>query len=417
MTTRWMDRYALRTAGMTSSVIREILKVTQQPDVISFAGGLPAPELFPVAEIEAACRRVLDAHGAQALQYSTTEGYPPLRRFIVEKMAAYGIVAHEENVLITHGSQQGLDLIGKVFLDRGDTVLLEAPSYLGAIQAWRAYEARFATVPIDEDGMQVNLVEELLIQKRPKFIYVLPNFQNPAGTTLPLERREHLVELANRYGVPIVEDDPYGELRYSGEHITPILVLDAQRLARSGAGEGDRYHRGDVIYLSTFSKTLAPGFRVGWIVAPVPVIRKLVQAKQAADLHTNTFGQMVIYELVKTGFLKRHVRRLREVYRERRDTMLAAMEACFPEGVTWTVPDGGLFLWVTLPEGIDTQELLREAIEEKVAFVPGGAFYASGGGANTMRLNFSNAPPEKIEIGIERLGRIMRRHVRMPVVV
>ncbi len=419
MTTRWTDRYALRTEVMGSSIIREILKVAQQPDVISFAGGLPAPEVFPVEEIQAACQRVLAEHGTQALQYSTTEGYPPLRRFIVQKMAQYGIVAKEENVLITHGSQQGLDLIGKVFLNRGDTVLLEAPSYLGAIQAWRPYEPRFATVPIDEDGMQVNLVEEILIEKRPKFIYALPNFQNPAGTTLSLERRERLVELANHYGVPIVEDDPYGELRYSGEHITPILVLDARRLVAEGENDGNQYHKGDVIYISTFSKTLAPGFRLGWVVAPVEVIRKLVLAKQGVDLHTSTFGQMVAYEVVKDGFLKRHVRRLREVYRERRDTMLAAMEAHFPDGVTWTHPDGGLFLWVTLPEEIDTQELLADAIEERIAFVPGRPFFAVGGGENTMRLNFSNAPPEQIEAGIERLGRVIRRRlaIRAPAVI
>ena len=415
MTTQWADRYALRTERMGSSVIRELLKLVQQPDIISFAGGLPAPELFPVAEIQAACQRVLEEHGPQALQYSTTEGYPPLRRFIVEKMAEYGIAAEEENVLITHGSQQGLDLIGKVFVDRGDVILLEAPSYLGAIQAWRPYEPRFVTVPIDEDGMQVNLVEELLIRKRPKFIYALPNFQNPAGTTLPLERRQRLVELANHYGVPIIEDDPYGELRYSGEHIPPILVLDARRLAAQGENDGNRYHKGDVIYLSTFSKTLAPGFRLGWVVAPVEVIRRLVLAKQGTDLHTNTFGQMVAYEVIRSGFLKRHVRRLRQVYRERRDTMLAAMEVYFPEGVTWTVPDGGLFLWVILPEGMDAQELLADAIEEKVAFVPGSAFYATGGGANTLRLTFANAPPDKIEIGIERLGRAIRRRMRTAV--
>jgi 2-aminoadipate transaminase len=413
MTARWTDRYALRTGVMGSSIIREILKVTQQPDVISFAGGLPAPELFPVEQVQAACERVLAEHGSQALQYSTTEGYPPLRRFIVEKMAEYGIAAEEENVLITHGSQQGLDLIGKVLLDRGNTVLLEAPTYLGAIQAWRPYEPRFATVPIDENGMQVNLVEEILIQKRPKFIYALPNFQNPAGTTLPLERRERLIELASHYGVPIIEDDPYGELRYSGDHITPILVLDARRLIAEGENDGNRYHKGDVIYISTFSKTLAPGFRLGWVVAPAEVIRKLVLAKQGADLHTNTLGQMVAYEVIKDGFLKRHVRRLRQVYRERRDTMLAAMESYFPGEVTWTHPDGGLFLWVTLPEGVDTEALLVEAIEEKVAFVPGSAFYAMGGGENTMRLNFSNAPPEQIEAGIERLGRVIRRRMEV----
>jgi 2-aminoadipate transaminase len=276
MTTRWTDCYARRTATMESSAIREILKVTQQPDIISFAGGLPAPELFPVERLEGACQKVLREQGQKALQYTITEGYPPLRQFIVEKMARYGIEASSDNVLITTGSQQGLDLIGKVFIDPGDLVLVEAPTYLGAIQAWRPYQPRFAQVPIDDEGMRVDLIEPILRQQRPKLTYVLPNFQNPAGTTLSRRRREMLVSLADTYSLPIIEDDPYGELRYSGGHIPPVMVMDVQRLRAMGKAAPNGYLVGDVIYLGTFSKTLAPGLRLGWVVAPPDVTHKLV---------------------------------------------------------------------------------------------------------------------------------------------
>jgi 2-aminoadipate transaminase len=396
---------------MESSAIREILKVTQQPDIISFAGGLPAPELFPVEQVEAACQKVLREQGQKALQYSITEGYPPLRQYIVEKMARYGIEASIDNVLITTGSQQGLDLIGKVFIDPGDLVLVEAPTYLGAIQAWRPYQPRFAAVPIDDEGMRVDLVEPILRQQRPKLIYVLPNFQNPAGITLSRRRRDLLVSLADAYGLPIIEDDPYGELRYSGDHIPPLLVLDVQRLRALGKAAPNGYHKGDVIYMSTFSKTLAPGLRLGWVVAPLEVINKLVQAKQGVDLHTSSFDQMLAYQVVKDGFLEQHVRCIREVYRQRRDTMLAALEEFCPEGVTWTRPEGGLFLWVRLPEHLDAREVLDDALAEKVAFVPGSAFYTDGRGLNTMRLNFSNAEPELLREGIRRLARAIARRL------
>jgi 2-aminoadipate transaminase len=405
MTTRWTDCYARRTATMESSAIREILKVTQQPDIISFAGGLPAPELFPVERLEGACQKVLREQGQKALQYTITEGYPPLRQFIVEKMARYGIEASIDNVLITTGSQQGLDLIGKVFIDPGDLVLVEAPTYLGAIQAWRPYQPRFAQVPIDDEGMRVDLIEPILRQQRPKLTYVLPNFQNPAGTTLSRRRREMLVSLADSYSLPIIEDDPYGELRYSGDHIPPVMVLDVQRLRAMGKAALNGYLVGDVIYLGTFSKTLAPGLRLGWVVAPPDVTHKLVQAKQGADLHTSTFDQMVAYEVVKDGFLERHVLRIREVYRQRRDTMLAALAEFCPEGVTWTRPEGGLFLWVRLPEHVNAREVLDDALAEKVAFVPGSAFFADGSGQNTMRLNFSNTEPELLREGVRRLAR------------
>jgi len=411
MTITWSDQYARRVQTMRSSAIREILKVTQQPDVISFAGGLPAPELFPVAEVQAACARVLQERGRQALQYTITEGYPPLRQYIVDKMARYGIELDIDNVLITTGSQQGLDLIGKVFLDENDPVVVEAPTYLGALQAWQPYGPRFISVPIDDEGMQVDHLEPILKHQRPKLIYVLPNFQNPAGTTLSRERREYLVDLANDYGVPLVEDDPYGELRFEGEHLPLIIALDGQKLAKAGKIHPNGFFRSNVLYLSTFSKTLAPGLRLGWVVAPTEVVQKLVQAKQGADLHTSTFTQMVAYEVIHGNFLENHIRRIRAVYRQRRDAMLAALEQYAPPGMTWTEPQGGLFLWVRLPEHMDAEELLRSALEQKVAFVPGKSFYADGRGRNTLRLNFSNAEPDRIMEGVRRLARVIEENL------
>lgn len=394
-TTNWELQYAQRTQSMTSSIIRDLLKLTQQPDVISFAGGLPAPELFPIREFKEACAYILEHDGARALQYGPTDGYPPLKEFLVEKMQKYGVPAEMENVLITNGSQQALDLIGKVFINRGDVIVTEAPTYLGALQAWNLFGPRYVTVPSDDDGMQVDKLEEVLQQEKVKFIYVLPNFHNPAGVTLSEERRYRLVEIAGKYGVPIIEDDPYGELRFEGKDLVPIIVL----------------HKENVIYLSTFSKTLAPGIRIGWVTAPGRVIDRLIMAKQAADLHTSTFVQMVANDICQRGILKRHVQIIRKVYRERRDVMLEAMQEYFPEGVTWTRPQGGMFLWVRLPEKVDATQLLRAALEEKVAFVPGAAFFPNGGGHNTMRLNFSNASPEMIREGIRRLGRAIAREI------
>jgi 2-aminoadipate transaminase len=405
--TPWSDRYALRTRGMTSSAIRELLKLTADPEVISFAGGLPAPEVFPIAEIEAATHRVLAEHGPQALQYSATEGVLPLRELLVRHMARYGIEVTPANVVVTTGSQQALDLIGKLFINSGDRILTEEPTYLGAIQAFTAYQAQYLTVPIDDDGLCLDRLEEAL-RGGPKFLYVRPNFQNPAGVTLSLERRRRLVELASRYGAPIVEDDPYGQLRYEGDHLPPLVKLDAEH---HGAGNGKPF-TGGVIYLGTLSKTLAPGLRIGWVVAPEEVAARLVQMKQGADLHSSTFCQMVAYETARGGFLDTHVRHIRRVYRERRDAMLAALERHSPDGVRWTHPQGGLFLWVTLPKGQDSAELLREALKEKVAFVPGHSFHPLGGGANTMRLNFSYCPPAAIEEGIRRLGRVLERRLR-----
>ena len=404
--TLWNERLAQRTQRMTSSIIRELLKLTERPDVISFAGGLPAPEVFPYAEVEAATARVLREQGKTALQYAATEGYLPLRELLVRHMSRYGIRVKPANVLVTSGSQQGLDLIGKLLVNPGDRILTESPTYLGALQAWTAYQAEYLTVPIDDEGLDVDRLEGEL-RAGPKFLYILPNFQNPAGVTLSLERRRRLVELANHYGAPIVEDDPYGQLRYEGEHIPPLVKIDAE-YHECANGECD--FTGNVFYLSTLSKTLAPGLRIAWIVAPESVIGRLVQMKQGSDLHTSTFCQMVAYEVAKDGFLDVHVKKIREVYGERRNAMLDALARHFPEAVRWTRPQGGLFLWITLPEGFDSTALLREALDlEKVAFVPGASFFPTGGGERTCRLNFSYARPEVIDEGIRRLGTVIKR--------
>ncbi|HEX7976781.1 MAG TPA: PLP-dependent aminotransferase family protein [Anaerolineales bacterium] len=401
MQTPWEHRFAQRTQRMGSSAIRELLKLTEKPEVISFGGGMPAPDVFPIREFKEACDRVLDDQGAIALQYGSTEGYLPLREMIARHSARYGIEITPENIMVTSGSQQALDLLGKVLINRGDRILVESPTYLGALQAWSAYGADYVTVPMDENGMQTDALEEAL-RSGPKFIYVLPNFQNPTGSTLSLERRRRLIELADQYGVPIVEDDPYEQLRFEGEHLPTVVYLDGEF-----RGNNHSCYRGNVIYLSTFSKILAPGIRLAWVIAPPEVIRKLVQAKQGADLHTATFNQIVAYEVSKGGFLDRHIELIRRVYRQRRDVMLGALDAYFPPGADWTHPLGGLFLWSTVPEPMDTTQVLKAAIEQNVAFVPGAPFFPCGGGTNTMRLNFSNATPELIREGISRLGRVL----------
>lgn len=399
MQTPWEYRYAHRMQRMGSSVIRELLKFTEQPDMISFAGGLPAPDVFPVKEFQDACNYVLNNFGAQALQYSTTEGYRPLREMIARHNERYSVKVSPDNILMTSGSQQALDFIGRLFINRGDYVVVESPTYLGALQAWNAYGAQYISVPSDENGMIVDELENAL-RVGPKFIYILPNFQNPSGSTLTIERRKRLILLADQYGVPIVEDDPYGQLRYDGEHISSVVYLDSQYRNNDTDGE----YTGNVIYLSTFSKLLSPGLRLAWVIAPPEVIRRLVITKQAADLHTSTFNQYVAYEVAKGGFLDDHVKVIRATYKERRDTMLEMMSELFPPEVRWTKPEGGMFLWGILPEDMDAAEVFRLAVEKKVAFVPGASFHANGGGKNTMRLNFSYSNPDTIREGITRMG-------------
>jgi 2-aminoadipate transaminase len=381
MTNRWTDLYAERTQRLTSSAIRELLKLTQRPEVISFAGSV-------------------------ALQYGATDGYPPLREMIARHTARYGLRVQPENVLITTGSQQALDLIAKLFIDAGDRVVVDAPTYLGALQAFNLFGAAYLSIPRDDEGMRLDALKTAL-RAHPKFMYLLPNFQNPTGLTMSLERRRAVVALAGKHNVPIVEDDPYGQLRYEGEHLPPLVALEREAFPSRHAN-GDAL--GHVIYLSTFSKILAPGLRLGWVVAPTEVITKLGQLKQGADLHSSTLAQVVAHEVARGGFLDRHIRVLRREYRLRRDVMLAALEANFPAewGVTWTRPAGGLFLLVCLPPGMDSHKLLEAALKENVAFVPGDSFFAADvdrAEANRyMRLNFSYAAPDLIREGIRRLA-------------
>jgi 2-aminoadipate transaminase len=391
-------RFAERMRGLRASAIREILKTTEMPDVISFAGGLPAPELFPRKQFAKACEEVLDTDGHNALQYSVTEGYLPLREWICSYLAAgSGIRCTPNQVLIVSGSQQGLDLIGKVLLDPGDIVVLENPAYLGAIQAFDAYQADYRNVATDDQGLiPQDLIRALRsAPRKPKMIYVVPNFANPTGVTLSLERRRALIAIAREFGVPIFEDDPYGRLRYSGEHLPSIMSL---------AGGGS-----DVIYMSTVSKVIAPGMRVAWLVMPEhELYEKVVPAKQAADLHTSSFTQRAVHAYAKrSGTVESHVAEMLPVYRARRDVMLSALAEFMPAGTSWTQPDGGLFLWVRTHPSIDTGAILQEAFNRKVAFVPGAPFWVNVDVRNTMRLNFSNAGEPAIVEGIRRLGGLL----------
>jgi 2-aminoadipate transaminase len=401
----WKDRYAERVSWVTSSALSDMLRLTQQADVISFSGGLPAPELFPVERFRQAADLVLRVYGERALQYSPTEGYSPLRRWIASSLNQHGASVDESNVLITTGSQQATELIGRLLIDEGDPVLVESPTYVGALQAFGVYRPRFVVVPNDGDGLLVDELESFL-ELEPKFLYLLPNFQNPSGTTLPLARRTELVSLSRSWGVPVVEDDPYSQLRYEGEPIPPLLALDAQ------VNGAERRYVGTILYHGTLSKLLAPGLRVGWVVATAEVVQQLAALKQGVDLHTSTLAQMIAYEVAKGGFLGQHVERLRQIYQQRRDVMLEAMETYFPAEVSWTRPKGGLFILVTLPAGIDARDVLVESLKQMVAFVPGESFFPTGGGENTFRLNFSNAKPDRIVEGIRRLGTALEAFCR-----
>lgn len=398
---QWNTFFAQQTERTTRSAIRELLKFTSQPDMISFAGGLPAPELFPVERLQQAANTVLAQHGPEALQYSTTEGMPELRNFLARRLSSESLHVKPENILIVTGSQQGLDLLARVFVNEHDHVILENPTYLGMLQALKPYDLMYLPVPTDEHGMRLEMLPAFLRQ-RPSLLYTVPTFQNPQGTTLVKERRLELLHLVEHAPVPLVEDNPYSELRYEGESEPSLLELEAQEL-------GNRELAGWVISVGTFSKILSPGLRVGWVAAPLPVIDKLVAAKQSTDLHTSTFAQYLINEVVRDGFLETHVARLRSAYRERRDCLLAAMERFFPEEVTWSHPAGGLFLMVYLSPSLDAQELLKAALAYKVAFVPGVDFHVGNAGRNTFRLNFSNASPLMIEEGIKRLGHVLKQ--------
>lgn len=406
MSTDWSALYAGRLEWMTTSAIREILKVAQSTDVISMAGGWPEADLFPVEQLVDVAAHVMTHMPREALQYGLTEGLTPLRETLADYVTEGGTPASVENIAITSGSQQALDLVGRILLDEGDAVLVEAPTFLGALQSFRAYGARFVPVPLDDDGIRVDGVERALRAERPKFMYILPNFQNPTGVSLSLERRRRLVELAGEYGVPILEDDPYGQLRFEGHPLPSLLELDAARYPENAAAGS--YVKGNVVHLGTFSKTLAPGLRVAWAVCPPEVARQLAMAKQGSDLHTNAIAQAMAYEFMRRGWLPAQVERIRRTYLARRNAMVEALEEYLPEGVSFTRPQGGLFLWITLPEGMDAVALLPAAARRKVAFVPGAPFFVDGTGRNTLRVTFASVPPEVIREGIRRLAETIR---------
>ena len=393
-------KFAERTARLRASTIREMLKVTQQPDVISFGGGLPAPELFPTREIGECTVEVMNEYGAAALQYGVTEGIPEMRSWVAERLTRR---LHKDfdssEILIVNGSQQGLDLIGKIFLDPHDHVVLENPSYLGAIQAFDAYQARYLTVETDEDGIVPASLERVLehADPFPKFLYVIPNFQNPTGRTLAGERREAIVRICERFDLPIVEDDPYGELRFEGEDLPSMASLSSS---------------GHVIYSGTGSKIMAPGLRVAWLAIPDHEVReKIALAKQGTDLQTGSLAQYVFHRYAsKREAFEAHVRKIVETYARRRDVMVEALKSMMPAGVHFNCPDGGMFLWASV-DGVDTAELLKVSAEDKVVFVPGVSFYPGRDVHNGMRLNFSNSSEEKIREGIRRLAESIRSFV------
>ena len=382
-------KFSARAEQLKSSMIREILKITQRPEVISFAGGLPSTDTFPVERMRAAFDSVLANSGKSALQYGPTDGYLPLREYIAASLSKDGTTIEADQILMTSGSQQGLDLLGKVLLDEGSKALVESPSYLGALQAFSVYRPEFVAVEMDENGLIPSSVAAKGAGAR--LLYCLPNFQNPTGLTLSQQRRTELVETCANLRIPLLEDDPYGALCYRGEPMSKMLNMNPE----------------GVIYMGSFSKVLTPGIRLGYVVAPRTLTRKLEQAKQATDLHTAQLTQMAVYEVIKDGFLEQHIPTIRALYSSQCDVMLDALNKFFPKGVTWTKPDGGMFIWVKLPQHIDSMALATESIAQNVAFVPGVPFYAGVPETNTMRLSFVTVSPAKIYEGIERLGKLI----------
>ncbi len=390
-----MVNFAERMNGIKASDIRELLKLTARPEIISFAGGLPAPELFPVEDIKAAMDAVMDENGRAALQYGVTEGPKHLREQIAARLAdKNNIKTDADHLILTAGSQQGLDFIGKLFLDPGDVVVLESPSYLGAINAFKQYQPNFVEVPTDENGMIMEELDRVLATTpNVKLIYVIPDFQNPSGRTLPLERRKKFMEIINKYEIPTIEDNPYGDLRFKGEFLPALRSMDTKDL---------------IIYFGTFSKILSPGFRMGWINASAEVIEKVNLIMQASALQTPTINALVISKYLDMFDVDEHVEKIRKVYKHRCQLMIDTMRAEFPPECKFTDPDGGLFTWVELPDYIDTRELAPKAMAQNVAYVPGSGFYPSGNTKNCMRLNYSNATDERIVEGIKRLAKVIK---------
>lgn len=388
-------RFTPHVANLEASIIREMLKFSNLPGVISFAGGLPAPEMFPLEEMKTSCANIIDKYGATSMQYSLSMGITPLREAIAERANLRGIRSEFANILITSGAQQALEMVSRAFIDPGDVVITEYPTYVGAIQAFNYHRATYEYVPMDSGGMQVDLLEEMINRCNPKLIYVVSTYQNPSGITMTLPRRRKLVEIASRHNIPIIDDDPYSELRFEGEPVTSLKALG-----------GDI-----VISLGTFSKLLAPGLRIGWINGPAEIMPLFERVKQVSDLHANTFTQYMVLDFLERGLLEEHINKIRADYSAKRDLMIKAIEEYFPTTVTITRPEGGLFLWCKLPEGADARELLDYAIAEKVTYVVGKAFHPDARGENTFRLNFSNASHETIVEGIKRLGKVFHTHL------
>lgn len=393
------DLYADRVSRMKTSEIRELLEISQQPGVISFAGGLPNPDAFPTEQIREIINKILDEEGAKALQYGPTAGLREFREEIVRYVGKSGIKASLENVLITVGSQQALDIIGRIFINEGDIILVGLPTYLGAINAFLAYGAKLVGIPLDENGIKVDLLEEKIKElkkkgEKIKIIYTIPTFQNPAGVELSEDRRKRMAEIAEEHNLIIVEDEPYEKLRFEGEALKPI-----------------KFYSNNVVYMATFSKILAPGFRLAYVVAPEKIAKKMIIAKQSMDLCTPTFTQLIAYYYIKNGYIEKHIPRIIEMYKRKRDIMLDALEKYFPPNCKWTKPRGGMFLWVELPEKISSIEMFKDAIKEKVAYVHGRAFNVNGRGENTMRLNFTNPKDELIEEGIKRLAKVIKERM------
>lgn len=384
--------FADRMKNIPRSFVREILKVTEDPEIISFAGGLPHPESFPVEEIEAATTKVLKEEGDKVLQYSTTEGYRPLRDYIAKRYANNGLKVDSADILITNGSQQCLDLVGKVFINKNDRIAVERPTYLAAIQAFSLYEPQFKSVPLNEEGADPEVLEDLIRKFDVKLFYAITSFQNPTGITYSKKIRKEIVDILRDSSTMFVEDNPYGEIRFMGGNLPPV-----------------KSYLPESILFGSFSKIISPGMRLGWIVAPPEVMDKLVIVKQASDLHSNYFTQRVVYQYFKDNNVDEHIDKIRQRYRRQRDLMVDCIEDYFPSDVEITRPEGGMFLWVTLPKNMSSLELFEHALMEKVAFVPGEAFYVDEPQRNTLRLNFSNSEEEKIEEGIKRLGKTIEK--------
>lgn len=393
--------YSRNAQNMKRSEIRELLKVTRRPDIISFAGGLPAPETFPVKELEEISCQLLREKGATALQYGPTEGEAVLREELAKWLSHEKATIRPENILITTGSQQGLDIVSKIFLDPGDIVVLELPTYIGGLQAFTSYRARMMGVPQDNSGMRTDLLEKLLDKlaakrRKPKFIYVVPDFQNPSGVTMSLERRKAILKLASKHEIPIVEDSPYRDLRFAGQPIPAIYGLDKEN---------------QVIVLGTFSKLLCPGLRLAWIIAPVEWMDRMIVAKQSMDLCSPSYTQLIVAEFLRKGLLPQQIEGIRKLYARKREVMITAFKKYMPDGVKWTEPEGGLFLWVELPENMSATDLFPKAIENKVAYVIGSAFHCDGKGHNTMRINFSYPSEQQIDEGIKRLAKMIQENM------